>query len=56
VTLHGTEHWSFRIILDRRTGALLDAHTLYDDLDLAVVGAPGAPHVAISRVVTISPR
>ena len=56
VTLHGTEHWSFRIVLDRRTGAILDAHTLYDDLDLAVVGVPGASHVAISRMVTITPR
>jgi hypothetical protein len=56
VTLHGTEHWSFRIVLDRRTGVLLDAHTLYDDLDLTVVGARGAPHVPISRMVTIVPR
>jgi hypothetical protein len=56
VTLHGTEHWSFRIVLDRRTGAILDAHTLYDNLDLAVLGVPGAPRVAISRMVTITPR
>jgi hypothetical protein len=56
VTLHGTEHWSFRIALDRRTGVLLDAHSLYDDLDLAVVGAPGAPHILINRMVTITLR
>ena len=41
MTLHGTEHWAFRIILDRRTGAILDAETLDDDLDLAVIGVPG---------------
>ena len=56
VRLHGTEHWSFQITLDRRSGALLDAHTLYDDLDLEVVGAPAAPHVTISRIVTIRQR
>jgi hypothetical protein len=56
LTLHGTEHWSFRIVLDRGTGVLLDAHTLYDDLDLTMVGVPGAPHVLISRMVTIVPR
>jgi hypothetical protein len=56
VTLHGTEHWSFRIVLDRRNGAILDAHTLYDDLDLHVVSMAGAPAVRISRMVTIVPR
>ena len=55
LTLHGTEHYAFRITLDRRTGAIRDAHTLFDDLDLNVVGAPGAPHVVISRSVTITP-
>lgn len=56
VHLQGTEHWSFRLVLDHRSGAILDAHTLYDNLDLAVAGAPAAPHVMISRVVTILPR
>jgi hypothetical protein len=56
VRLHGTEHWAFRLTLDRRTGAIVGAHTLYDDLDLAVVNVPGAPHVTIRRAVTIVRR
>jgi hypothetical protein len=56
VTLHGTEHWAFRIVLDRHSGVILDAHTLYDDLDLTVADMPGAPPARIARTVRIAPR
>jgi hypothetical protein len=54
MTLKGTEHWAFRLELDRASGAIVRAETIYDDLDLAIVGAPpGAPKVKISRSVLI---
>jgi hypothetical protein len=54
MTLKGTEHWAFRLELDRASGAIVRAATTYDDLDLAIVGAPpGAPNVKISRSVLI---
>jgi len=58
IQLTGTEHWAFRVTLDAATGALMDAHTDYDDLDLVArlpdVSA-GIPQ-KISRTVTITPR
>jgi hypothetical protein len=57
MTLKGTEHWAFRLELDRASGAILRAQTTYDDLDLAIVGAPpNVPRVKISRSVLIEPR
>ncbi|MDB5694378.1 MAG: hypothetical protein JWO81_3441 [Alphaproteobacteria bacterium] len=54
MTLRGKEHWAFRVEIDRRSGAIERASTSYDDLDLAIVGAPASvPHVRISRSVTI---
>jgi hypothetical protein len=54
VALKGTEHWAFRLEIDRKTGIVERASTSYDDLDLAVVGAPASvPHVRISRSVLI---
>jgi hypothetical protein len=53
-TLQGSEHFAFRVEIDRRTGAIERAATTYDDLDLKIVGAPdNVPHVRISRSVTI---
>jgi hypothetical protein len=58
--LQGTEHWAFRLELDRRTGALIRAHTTYDDLDLTIrlpnVPEGKQPKVKISRTVSIEPR
>jgi hypothetical protein len=57
VTLKGTEHFAFRVEVDRKTGAILRAATSYDDLDMKIVGAPDSvAHVKISRKVTIEPR
>lgn len=57
MTLKGTEHWAFRLELDRASGAILRAQTTYDDLDLAIVGAPpNVPRVKITRSVLIEPR
>lgn len=57
ITLRGTEHWAFRVVLDRSSGSIESASTIYDDLDLAVADAPsGTPHVQITRVVTIEHR
>jgi hypothetical protein len=54
LALKGTEHWAFRVEIDRRSGAIERASTTYDDLDLAIVGAPpGTPRVRISRTVVI---
>ncbi|HEY1606721.1 MAG TPA: hypothetical protein VGF77_14105 [Allosphingosinicella sp.] len=54
MTLKGTEHWAFRVELDRASGAILRAQTTYDDLDLAIVGAPpNVPRVKITRSVLI---
>ena len=53
-TLQGTEHYAFRVEIDRSTGFIERATTTFDDLDLKVVGAPETvPHVHISRTVTI---
>jgi hypothetical protein len=54
--LKGVEHFAFRATVDARTGVLEEAHTLYDDLDLAIV-APGgaqAPRLALHRAATIT--
>jgi hypothetical protein len=54
MTMNGTEHWAFRVEVDRRSGWVDRASTLYDDLDLKIVGAPDTvPHVRIARNVTI---
>jgi hypothetical protein len=54
LALKGTEHWAFRVEVDRKTGMLLRASTSYDDLDLTIVGAPASmPHVRIGRSVLI---
>ena len=59
VHLSGTEHFAFRVVVDRPAGALERADTLYDDLDLAVVlpnlPAEKYPHLAVRREVTITP-
>jgi hypothetical protein len=53
-SLKGTEHWAFRLEVDRRTGVLERASAIYDDLDLAIVGAPASmAHVRITRSVAI---
>jgi hypothetical protein len=60
VNLTGLEHWAFRLTLDLRTGALIEAHTPYDTLDLvthmAGVPADKAPPVKITRTVEIKSR
>jgi len=60
ITLAGTEHFSFRLLIDPRTGVLQSASAPYDDLAV-VVQMPGldpkyAPHLAIKRAVTIVRR
>lgn len=60
IRLSGTEHWAFRLTLDARTGALIEAHTPYDSLDLKAHAA-GMPEgasapVKITRTVSITPR
>lgn len=59
LTLTGTERWAFHVAFDARSGALLEAHTTYDDLDLIahIPGVPEdkAPPVKISREVRIAP-
>lgn len=56
VTLQGSENRAFRVEIDPRTSALRRASTMYDDLDMKIVGAPKAlPPVRIRRVVTIEP-
>lgn len=53
-TMQGTEHFAFRLEIDRPTGVLERASTTYDDLDLKIVGAPETvPHMRIQRTVTI---
>jgi hypothetical protein len=58
--LQGTEHWAFRLELDRRSGALIRAHTTYDDLDLTIrltdVPPDKQPKIKINRTVSIEPR
>lgn len=54
ITMKGTEYWAFRVEVDRKSGSIERASTLYDDLDLKIVGAPDTvPHVRIARNVTI---
>ena len=54
MTMKGTEHWAFRLELDRASGAIVRAATTYDDLNLTIVGAPpSVPKVKISRTVLI---
>jgi hypothetical protein len=58
VHLSGTESFAFRVVVERSTGALVRADTLYDDLDL-VVTVPGlapdkSPRVVVKRSVHIS--
>lgn len=53
----GLEHFAFRIQVDRTTGKLISAKTLYDTLNL-VMDMPGvpkekAPHITIRRTVNI---
>jgi hypothetical protein len=57
ITLKGTEHFAFRVEVDRRTGMLERAAAIFDDLDMKVVAAPDSlPHVRITRTVKIEPR
>jgi hypothetical protein len=57
--LQGTEHFAFRVVIERATGALVSAATTYDDLALTLhtAGVPpaGLP-LKISRAVVIAPR
>lgn len=54
MTMDGTEHWAFRVEVDRRSGMIERASTLYDDLDLKIGGAPdNVRHMRIARNVTI---
>lgn len=56
VHLKGTEHFAFRVEVDRKTGSIERAVTIYDNLDMKVIGAPDTfPNVKISREVTIEP-
>ncbi|MFL6727687.1 MAG: hypothetical protein ACJ8FS_14405 [Sphingomicrobium sp.] len=56
-TMQGSEHFAFRLDIERKTGAIERATTIFDDLDLKIVGAPdNVPHVRISRTVTIERR
>jgi hypothetical protein len=57
VRLRGTEHFAFRVEVDRRTGAIARAVASYDNLDMKVVGAPDSmPDLKITRAVSIEPR
>jgi hypothetical protein len=60
IHLSGTETFAFRLVVDRHTGALVRADSLYDDLDLAIA-APGVPtdkppRMGVKRTVAILPR
>ena len=60
MTMAGFEHYAFCVEIDRMTGALRRAVTTVDSLDM-VISMPGlpadkAPHIAITRQVTIEPR
>jgi hypothetical protein len=56
-TMDGSEHFAFRVDVERRTGAIERASTIFDDLDLKIADAPdNVPHVLISRTVTIEQR
>lgn len=59
MTMRGVERYAFRLEIDAATGVLRRALTTADNLDF-VVDVPGlpadkAPHVAVSREVTIEP-
>jgi hypothetical protein len=57
VRLKGTEHFAFRVEVDRRTGAIARAIASYDNLDMKIVGAPDSvPNLKITRAVSIEPR
>ena len=56
----GAERYAFRVEIARATGVLRRAVTTSDNLDM-VVSMPGlppdkAPHVTVTREVTIEPR
>jgi hypothetical protein len=56
-TMQGSEHFAFRMDVERQTGAIERAATIFDDLDLKIVGGPdNIGHVRISRRVTIERR
>jgi hypothetical protein len=56
VHLKGTEHFAFRVAVDRKTGFIEHAAATYDDLHLKVIGAPDSfPPLVIARTVTIDP-
>ena len=59
IRLSGTETFAFRVLVDRRTGSLAGAQSLYDDLDLGVAIATlppeKRPRLAVKRTVTITP-
>lgn len=55
--LKGTEHFAFRVEVDRTTGAIARAAVNYDNLDMKIVGAPDSvPNIKIVRTVSIEPR
>ncbi len=60
VMLRGVECYAFSVEIDTISGALRRAATMADALDLAVevpgLPADKAPHVAVTREVTIEPR
>ena len=55
VTMDGTETFAFRLVIDPRTGVLIRADSLRDDLDLKATmpGMAGAFPVKITRKVSI---
>ena len=54
LALNGTEHFGFRVAVDRKSGMIESAETIYDDLDMEIAGAPETvPHVRITRAVRI---
>jgi hypothetical protein len=56
VHLKGTEHFAFRVEVDRKTGFIERAAATYDNLNLKVIGAPDSlPPLQITRTVTIDP-
>jgi hypothetical protein len=57
VRLKGTEHFAFRVDVDRRSGAIARAVVNYDNLDMKIVGGPDSmPNLKITRVVSIEPQ
>jgi hypothetical protein len=57
VNLSGREHFAFQVTIDRRTGQLADARSIYDDLDLEASGpafpAGATMKLSIHREVSI---